>query len=791
MFDFRNATNAQRAAITNADGPLLIAGGPGTGKTWVLVRRAAYMVAERGIAPQSILLIAQTPRAARDLRADLEEVFDSYGIGWASARVEIATCPDYCAQILSSSPRTQDPLAGSRLLDLHAQQFVLYLQYPLLCREIPGLARLEDTVPSWQIEGHEPRWVYAGVLRDWINRLTQALVDPEELSTSSDPQDKMCASLLTRYAALQQREFFTDTAAVQVRALRMLQNSPPALARTRALVQHVLVDDYQNASCAQAQVLSLIAGPEGSICVCADEDQALQRAGGGRTQNVFGFSTLVPEAPHRTILLDINFRSNEDIIRFDDAWMRSLGDAADGMTWGQFRKPRVTVGTGRSLRSPGAVQLTAKTEDDWHQQVLALLSAFRKGGSERDLRQVVLTAQNIRADAVCGLAACLEKNRVPVFSPYLPSFFSRPEVRTAIGALWLAYGEGAEDLRLSDEVRDYYAACADNASAAADGTLGEWIAQNADRSLLSILAGVFLQPPFDAWMDRTEGGASAQVTALSLVAGALESCMRLPPLAGHANRDRLFFEHWLPVLLRNGLPDSGYAYPAGNLRVQPIPSLAGIGVPLILTAVPARLEEDASGELPDAIERRYSPDPPAEPADKLAWFDLFRTYYTAFSRAEDLLILTCGAPPESGSIMDFGPVRDLPCADGQQFCLDEFCFRLVTDDAPAETAVKLPPPPAPRADAAAKASASSAEHKKSAPPSAEARRFRRSLFVSAMGVNHVNNEAANNKDGDDKADDQRDEADAVPEGPSGSRVHIDTDDNAGHNNADGQKNDTE
>ena len=67
MFDFGNANDSQKQAIVTTDGPVLITAGPGTGKTFTLVQRAIYLIQEKGVRPEEILLATFTDKAAKEL----------------------------------------------------------------------------------------------------------------------------------------------------------------------------------------------------------------------------------------------------------------------------------------------------------------------------------------------------------------------------------------------------------------------------------------------------------------------------------------------------------------------------------------------------------------------------------------------------------------------------------------------------------------------------------------------------------------------------------------------------
>lgn len=67
MFDFGNANEHQRQAISSSDGPVLITAGPGTGKTFTLVQRAIYLIEECGVEPENLFIATFTEKAAKEL----------------------------------------------------------------------------------------------------------------------------------------------------------------------------------------------------------------------------------------------------------------------------------------------------------------------------------------------------------------------------------------------------------------------------------------------------------------------------------------------------------------------------------------------------------------------------------------------------------------------------------------------------------------------------------------------------------------------------------------------------
>ena len=92
-------SEAQREAVTHDGGPLIVLAGPGSGKTFVLIRRVAWTIAERGVAPETIRALTFTNKAARQLQ---EKLSDMPGVGWQAAeRVRAGTFHAFAASLLA------------------------------------------------------------------------------------------------------------------------------------------------------------------------------------------------------------------------------------------------------------------------------------------------------------------------------------------------------------------------------------------------------------------------------------------------------------------------------------------------------------------------------------------------------------------------------------------------------------------------------------------------------------------------------------------------------------------
>lgn len=100
MFDFGNANESQRKAIETTDGPVLITAGPGTGKTFTLVQRAIYLIQEKGIRPESILMATFTEKAAKELVTRITNELAARGIVANINEMYIGTFHSLCLRII-------------------------------------------------------------------------------------------------------------------------------------------------------------------------------------------------------------------------------------------------------------------------------------------------------------------------------------------------------------------------------------------------------------------------------------------------------------------------------------------------------------------------------------------------------------------------------------------------------------------------------------------------------------------------------------------------------------------
>lgn len=196
MFDFGNANDGQRQAISTTEGPVLITAGPGTGKTYTLVQRAIYLIEERGVKPEDIFIATFTEKAAKELITRITNELASRNITVNVNEMYVGTFHSLCLRIIKDHLEYTRLKKNYRLLDTFDQQYLVFRNIYKF-RTISGI---ENVMPKGGA------WKWAQAICEFSNNLTEEVVDINAMLSDHDMEISVIAKVVNTYQAMLDEE---------------------------------------------------------------------------------------------------------------------------------------------------------------------------------------------------------------------------------------------------------------------------------------------------------------------------------------------------------------------------------------------------------------------------------------------------------------------------------------------------------------------------------------------------------------------------------------------------------
>ncbi|MCM1316319.1 MAG: UvrD-helicase domain-containing protein, partial [Alistipes senegalensis] len=311
MFDFLNANDEQKQAISHTFGPLLITAGPGTGKTFTLVQRAVYLIQEHNIAPEQIMIATFTEKAAKEIITRITNELMERKISVNINEMYIGTFHSICLRFIKENLEYTNIRKNYRLLDGFDQQYLIFQNINKF-NSIPDI----DT-----FFGNQGAWKKASYISYLVNVLNEELVDFEALCRDSDLDIQLVGEIIKIYNSILDEQNMLDFSAIQTQAYFMLKNNPAILAEIQEKIQYIMIDEYQDTNYIQEQIVFLLAGEKQNIAVVGDDDQGLYRFRGATIRNILEFPQKFEEGKCKKVSLIVNYRSDSRIVDFYNNWM--------------------------------------------------------------------------------------------------------------------------------------------------------------------------------------------------------------------------------------------------------------------------------------------------------------------------------------------------------------------------------------------------------------------------------------------------------------------------------------
>jgi DNA helicase-2/ATP-dependent DNA helicase PcrA len=417
----------QLRAVTHGEGPLLVVAGAGTGKTQVITRRIAWLIATRRAKPSEILALTFTEKAAAEMQLRVDQLAP-YGytdtmIGTFHAFGD-RLIRDYAMELgLPGDVRVLS--RAETVIFLHEHLFAFDLdEYRPLGDPTRFLAALAGLFSRCKDEDVSPAAYGA-----WAAQLAEAAA-AEPVDAALAERARRQRELAAAYATYQ--ELLTANGCVDfgdqvALALRLVRESASARAEIQGRFRYVLVDEFQDTNRAQSRLVSLVAEPHRNLTVVGDDDQSIYRFRGAAISNILGFREAHPSA--RTIVLRRNYRSRPAILDAAHRLIRFNDPDRLEVQAGISKKlvpERVTDPAGRTVR----LETHPSGTDEADRIATEIATRILSGTAPRDI--AVLVRANTHADAILR---SLEANGVPWRFSGSAGLYARPEVRRLLAFL--------------------------------------------------------------------------------------------------------------------------------------------------------------------------------------------------------------------------------------------------------------------------------------------------------------------------------------------------------------------
>jgi len=310
----------QQAAI-EAPTPALIVAGPGSGKTSTLIGRVEYLIDTQGVAPEHILALTFSRKAAEEMQERLHAVLDAQ-----ASFPTVSTFHAFCAEQL----RTYWSLVGLRqdfaCLD-DAEGYFLLLR---LANELP-LRHYENLI--------SPTYHFPAILSG-ISRAKDELVSPAEYKwlalrmreqASGDEEIEQAekaleiADIYALYQTSLEQQKDTDFGGLIMLTVQLLQEHPNVRLQLQQKYQQILVDEFQDINRASGILLRELAGDTRHVWMVGDANQAIYGFRGASPANIANFCNDYAGAV--VLPLSRNYRSRPDIVSFADAFRNKQLDS--------------------------------------------------------------------------------------------------------------------------------------------------------------------------------------------------------------------------------------------------------------------------------------------------------------------------------------------------------------------------------------------------------------------------------------------------------------------------------
>lgn len=287
----------QKEAVLHVSGPLLVLAGAGSGKTRVLTHRIANLIHSHGVHPARILAVTFTNKAATEMKDRLKLL-----VGEKSSSLWVSTFHSACVRILRSHA---DRLG-------YPKNFTIY-------DEQDSRSTMKSILKELSIdEKRYPIGMFLSAIDKAKNNLVLpgneqiAGIDSRKGAFRYEEMDKLLSDVYLHYQSALKASGAMDFGDLLLNAVLLFAKNADLLSEYRSLLEHVLVDEFQDTNKAQYVLLRLLSTPKNNLFVVGDDDQSIYSFRGAVVEHILSFEKDFPST--KVVRLEQNYRSTKTVL---------------------------------------------------------------------------------------------------------------------------------------------------------------------------------------------------------------------------------------------------------------------------------------------------------------------------------------------------------------------------------------------------------------------------------------------------------------------------------------------
>ena len=386
---------AQREAVEKTEGPVLILAGAGSGKTRVLTTRIGHLIEDKGVQPANILAITFTNKAANEMRERVEETLDS-----DASDMWISTFHSCCVRIL----RKDINRIG------YNRSFVIYdsADQVTLVKDCLKELNLSDKV-------FEPK-----VIISTISGAKDKLYDPKQFKAMHMNDNRMSkiADVYALYQDRLKRNSALDFDDLIFKTVELLKSDKEVLDYYRNRFKYIMVDEYQDTSKAQYELIKILAKEHQNICVVGDDDQSIYGWRGADIRNILEFEKDYDNV--HVVKLEQNYRSTQIILDAANTVISNNIERKRKRLWSEKKEGeliKIQVAQDEIEESDFVADMIAKISREQNRSYKDFAVLYRANAQSRSVEDALNRSQ-IPYNIYCG-TRCYERKEIKDLIAYL------------------------------------------------------------------------------------------------------------------------------------------------------------------------------------------------------------------------------------------------------------------------------------------------------------------------------------------------------------------------------------